>query len=142
MIRADDALLLDEREVGFAETTIRPPVFSPDGTLLVISSDGNEIVVRRAGDLVNVFTLSGHADAVLDVAFSPDGTRLVSAAADFKLKVWDVATGRELATLHGHESNVVCVQFLDGDTIVSGGWDGVRFWDAAPFAGNSQAHWQ
>jgi WD40 repeat protein len=134
ILQADDAAVLCEREVCTADAVRRWPVFSPDGSLLVSSNDGNHITLWRSQDLALVHTLTGHGDSVNGVDFSPDGTRLVSAGNDSKLKLWDVATGRELATLHGHESNVISVLFLDDDTIVSGGWDGIRFWDAAPLS--------
>jgi WD40 repeat protein len=86
------------------------------GTRLATASEDKTAKVWDAATGEELITLSGHANAVWDVAFSPDGTRLATASPDRTAKVWDAATGEELITLSGHTNRVIGVAFspLDG----------------------------
>jgi WD40 repeat protein len=77
-------------------------------------------------------TLTGHIDAVREIAFSPDGARLATASFDGSVKVWDASSGRELRTFSGHNASVFGVVFSpDGKTIATASGDKTaKLWDA------------
>ncbi|MEU5023895.1 nSTAND1 domain-containing NTPase [Streptomyces milbemycinicus] len=76
--------------------------------------------------------LTGHADAVSEVAFSPDGT-LASVGRDGKTVLWDARHHTRLATLTGHATWLRAVDFSpDGRRMATGGDDRkVVLWDVA-----------
>lgn len=96
-------------------------------------------------DLVNraqIDVYTGHEDWVWSVDVSPDGRFAASGSGvltppaenlDTSVRIWDIGTGDELNRLEGHLSTVEGVAYSpDGETIVSGAWDGrVILWDAA-----------
>jgi WD40 repeat protein/transcriptional regulator with XRE-family HTH domain len=76
--------------------------------------------------------LSGHTDAVSEVAYSPRG-QLASAGRDGEVIVWDARRRTRLATLTAHATWLRAVAFSpDGRLLASGGDDGrVMLWDLA-----------
>jgi RNA polymerase sigma factor (sigma-70 family) len=63
---------------------------------------------------------------------SSDGRRLLfTVRYGCGVQLWDLATGREILDQQGHASSVACLAFTpDGRSIVSGGVETVRVWDA------------
>jgi WD40 repeat protein len=115
---------------------------SPDGKMVATGS------VEGIGDFMlwdvrtgsRVAVLTGHEDAVSDLAFSPDGKVLVSASHDGSLFLWDVDNRDRMGPpLRGHR-NSIGIDFPalvlgvalsgSGDSMVSVGTDGhVVLWD-------------
>lgn len=64
-----------------------------------------------------------------DHDYSDDGMTMANTSAPV-LVLWDVTSGKRLATLEGHKAAVRCVQFMDGETLISGGNDStLRIWN-------------
>ena len=113
--------------------------FSPDGTLVLSSTEGGKAILweRESGDIR--FELEGHEGTVSQTAFSGDGELGATAGDDGSVRVWDVDTGRELFLLSGHrparevfDDAVNALAFSPDDRwIASAGADGrAILWDS------------
>jgi WD40 repeat protein len=108
---------------------------SPKGDLLAAGSHDGRVRLWDAATGEPVAVLSGHTEAVRDVAFDSSGKLLASASQDQTVRVWDVAKKESIRVLQGHSSFVYAVAFsADGRFLASGSMDGTaRLWDAATF---------
>ncbi len=109
-------------------------VFSPDNQRLVTAYDDG---TARVWDYIKgelLFTLSGHASFVFDVAFSPDGTRLATASGDGTARIWQADSGQAIYTLSGHSGGINAITFSpDGERLATASQDGtVKIWNAEP----------
>jgi hypothetical protein len=104
---------------------------SPDGRRVVSASGDETLKVWDLDTGVEVFTLSGHTDAVSAVAITSDGRRAISASWDKTLRLWDLGTGREMRIYTGHLDIVSAVKLSPDDLYaVSASWDKtLKVWD-------------
>jgi WD40 repeat protein/serine/threonine protein kinase len=130
-----DVALLDTASLEFLSTfkahenTIASMAFRADSRWLATGSLDNTIRITdvAANPPAAVATLRGHAGPILALCFSPDGSLLAACGADRILCLWDTRT----MSLRGmFDSGGVDPSFLpDGQTLINGQADGVRFWD-------------
>jgi WD40 repeat protein len=103
--------------------------FSADSRLLATGSLDSTIRITDVSvkPPVAVATLRGHTDWVTGLSFSPDGSLLASSGRDRTLRLWDARTGVSRGVFESDGTNP---RFLpDGQTLINGDSDGVRFWD-------------
>ena len=73
----------------------------------------------------SAISLSGHGDAVYDIAFSPDGAIMATGSYDKTVGVWRLEEGRQIGSLAGHTDQVFRVAFSpDGKRLASCSGDG------------------
>jgi len=77
--------------------------------------------------------LTGHADAVRDLAWSPDGTRIATASRDGTARIFDADTGHCERVLAGHAGMVEAIAWSpDSTNVATASRDRtVRLWDVA-----------
>jgi WD40 repeat protein len=116
-------------------------MFSPDGACIVSGSEDGTVRLWNASGGSAFLRLTGHYEAVLDVAFSLDGRRIATGSAfgrrtnrvreSEKLRVWAASTATRVAGFSGYTFEVSSVAFShDSTRLVSGSGDlTARVWD-------------
>ncbi|KIK52253.1 hypothetical protein GYMLUDRAFT_251391 [Collybiopsis luxurians FD-317 M1] len=108
---------------------------SPDGTQIVIGTDGGKCLILDATTGAQLATSEPHSDydydRICSVAFCPDGSRIVSGSVSGTVQITDATTGSQLFKFSG-DSDINYVAFLlDGSQVMSFSYDGaLRIWDA------------
>ncbi len=103
---------------------------SPDGSMVVTTSEDRTAKVWRAQTGAELVTFRGHAGRIECAAFSPDGALVATGGADRVVRMWDAKTGSEVVAFKGHTDAVKSVAFNpDGSRLVSAGDTTARVWD-------------
>jgi WD40 repeat protein len=107
------------RHVWPAKDWVYDADFSPDGTMVALSSKGGDVRLYGVarGD---ARTLGRHEGGVYTIAFSPDGTQLATGGMDGSIVLWDVATGARRRTLSARGGQIKQMTFSpDGNRLLS-----------------------
>ena len=80
---------------------VRSVSFSPDGSLLLSSSQDNTVRVWDFATVQALKTFRGHGGRVQAAAFLSDGKRILSASHDHTVFEWSIAGYEEIRTLKG-----------------------------------------
>ncbi|GLC40987.1 hypothetical protein PLESTB_000954900 [Pleodorina starrii] len=105
---------------------------------VAVSSDGKYLAVGGGDHKVHVFEAAsgaymkgfpGHKDMVTGLAFR-DGTHtLASCSADRTVKLWSMDDQAYMETLYGHQAEVLAVDFLRAERLLTAGHDHTcRIW--------------
>lgn len=120
------------RLLGSHRTQVPGLAFSPDSSELASACTDGTIKIWNVHSGSELATLETQTSGVLCVAYSPAGDRLISGSLDGVLQVWDARARLRLATFHRHSKGITSLAFRDADTLVSGGLDAIRIWQADP----------
>jgi len=99
------------------------PSFSPDGKLLLVSSEKGAALIFRLDEKRVSARMSRTPEGFACSAWSPDGKSVISASADHTAILWNASTGREALVLRGHTGYVTFCEFSpDGKEASSTSW--------------------
>lgn len=103
--------------------------FSPDGRLILTTSEDSTARLWVTASGKNLATLSGHRQAVTCAAWSADGNTIATGSDDRTVRLWHVS-GVPLRVLRGHEKGVTSVMFSpDNERVLSTSMDRTaRLW--------------
>jgi WD40 repeat protein len=91
---------------------VRGAALSPDGRLIAIAFNDNEIVVRDAHTGMQRTLLPPLSAEVRHVAFSPDGQRIETEAGDNTTRVWKALTGEYIGVNERHDRRKWSATFI------------------------------
>jgi DNA-directed RNA polymerase subunit RPC12/RpoP len=122
---------------GFALFVQSRLIFTPDGSLLALSTDYGVYLWRTAGWEKLKTGIQQQFFAARSLAVSPDGSTLAYAvdrpfAPDGTVHLWDARQGKEKGGLGGQDQRLDGLAFApDGKRLAAAGADNVKVWDVA-----------
>ncbi|MGF1580657.1 MAG: WD40 repeat domain-containing protein [Gemmataceae bacterium] len=100
-------------------SSTQAPAFSPDGNLVILDNEKNQLAVYDASNGSKIRDLESSSSSHQNVAFSPDGRFVVATSYTSSsstgylayIHVWEAATGKRRSMFHGHRGMVSSVAF-------------------------------
>ena len=115
--------------------TLQQAIFSPDGSMIVSTSNNGICTVWdvKSGAIVQTLTPANAKTYFLPAVFSIDNEKVLTGALDSVVQLWDIKTGAEIRRYEGSTKGIFRVEFNhDGTRIAASSDDGnARIWDAA-----------
>ena len=108
---------------------VRCCAWSPDGDVLVSSSDDFALKLWDASTHACTATLSGHTELIYQCVWSPDGRTIASCSADNTVKLWNAETHSCEATLEHEHFVFSCALSPDGRSLASTAGRSLQVWD-------------
>jgi WD40 repeat protein len=112
--------------------------FSPNGRLLVSTSDDNTVRLWNMHDGATKLLVEENPTFLdhpcyCSAVFSPNGKYVAASHRDGMVRIWDVCTGRLTRRMKAHTDWATCVLFTpDGKGLLSGGSDyRLKYWDVS-----------
>ncbi|RKP03286.1 hypothetical protein CXG81DRAFT_17140 [Caulochytrium protostelioides] len=107
-----------------------PGAAQGDGRVAVADAQRQVLVYGLASGAVEISQWVFHAARVNSIAWSPSGAHAVSGSLDTNVEVWSVATPmKHVCIKNAHTEGVSDALFLDENTVVSAGADGlIKTW--------------
>lgn len=106
--------------------------FSPDGKLIVVSTNGQVIRLIDAFQGTPLQTFVGHTNTKgipLEVSFSPDSQFVFSGSTDGRVHCWNTESGAKVATMScDHPGPVQCVGFNPKYMMLATACTNMAFW--------------
>jgi WD40 repeat protein len=115
------------------QENINAVTFSPNGQLVAISSEDEDILLWNVVSGRTLPTNFADSSAVYSVAFSPDGDLLASGDDDGVIKVWNVSDGKRLETFPAAPtaSGGTTVAFSPDGRLLAAGSTTIRLWNVS-----------
>jgi WD40 repeat protein len=99
------------------------PRFSPDGKLLLVSSESAAALIFHLEKNRVTAQMSRTPEGFASSAWSPDGKSVISASADHTARIWNPGNGQEVRALNGHTGYVTFCGFSpDGKEASTTSW--------------------
>nr|CAG4647937.1 EOG090X073E [Moina brachiata]SVE93039.1 EOG090X073E [Moina brachiata] len=106
--------------------------FSPDGKLILLSTNSNTIRLIDAFTGNPTHALMGHQNdkkIPLEASFSPDSQYVFSGSTDGKVHVWHAESGIRISSFpNDHLGAVQCIQFNPKFMMLASGCNNMAFW--------------
>lgn len=106
--------------------------FSPDGKMIVVSTNGQVIRLIDAFQGTPLQTFVGHANnkgIPLECSFSPDSQFVFSGSTDGRIHCWNTETGAKVAVMScDHPGPVQCCQFNPKYMMLATSCTNMAFW--------------
>lgn len=106
--------------------------FSPDGRIILISTNESLINLINAFDCTPVRTLTGYMNnqkIPIEASFSPDSQYIFSGSTDGRIHIWNAVNGCKICVLNGnHTSPVNCVKFNPKFKMMASACTNMAFW--------------
>lgn len=111
--------------------------FSPDGKIIMISTNGNVIHTIDGFQGTPLQTLMGHVNnkgIPIEACFSPDSQFIFSGSTDGRIHVWNALNGSRVTILNtpDHTGPVQCVRFNPRFMMLASACNNMAFWVPNP----------
>ena len=99
--------------VGAEAAVFLDTVFTPDGSTLIASTSGGDIVFVDPATYGALETITAHRSPIGDLAINPRGTLVASTGGDGEVKIWDLEDRSLVTEIRFDLDRIAAVEFID-----------------------------